>query len=131
MKFDGAAVRADFPGHGQAWLKRLCLPIQSDQDAARQVPNAFGSIFLHQQRIESFRFAAKTKMEFAARLDSRFGARESWPAQSKGKGDNNPNAAYHWATSCDGRTNRKHMTTITRRTRGTSLQGFAERVDNS
>ena len=46
MKFDSAAVRADFPRTGQAGLESLRLPIQADQDAAREVADRFrGRLF--------------------------------------------------------------------------------------
>src|SRR5260221_13261396 len=90
MKFDGAAVRADFPGNSQARLAGLGLPIQADQNAAGEIANGFGSILADQQRIGSFGFATGTEMGVAARLDGRFGADECRPTQDKGKGDNNP-----------------------------------------
>src|SRR5437016_14055204 len=92
MKFDGATVRSDFPGDGQAGLKGLRLPVEADQNAAGEIANGFGGIFLYEQRIESFWFTAQTEMEFAAGLDSRFGAGESRPAQNKNKSENDPNA---------------------------------------
>ena len=104
VKLDGATVRGDFPGNPEAGLKGLSLAVQADQDTAREVANGFGSILLHQQWIESFRFAAKTEMEFAAGLAGRVAAGETGPAQGKGKGENNPNAAHHCVTSCGGRT---------------------------
>jgi len=46
MKFDSAAVRADFPRSGQAGLESLRLPIHADQDAAREVADRFrGRLF--------------------------------------------------------------------------------------
>src|SRR5947207_6033251 len=46
MKFDSAAVRTDFPRSGQAGLESLRLPIQADQDAAREVADRFrGRLF--------------------------------------------------------------------------------------
>src|SRR5207245_6638403 len=89
----------------QAGFEGLGLPIQADQNAAGEVANGLGSILLHQQRIESFRFRAETEVKLAARLAGSLGANEGWPAKGKVKSKNKPNAAYHWVTSCDGRTN--------------------------
>src|SRR5204862_6200942 len=126
MKSNATAVSANLPGNGQAGLKSLRLPIQADQYAAREIANGLGSILFHEQGIESFLFAAETEVEFAAGLDSRFGASEDRPAQNEEKSEHTGNAAHYCATSCNGRPSRKHMTTIPTRTRGPSLQGLAE-----
>src|SRR5207247_8996310 len=104
MKSNATAVSANLPGNGQAGLKSLRLPIQADQYAAREIANGLGSILFHEQGIESFRLAAETEVEFAAGLDSRFGASENRPAQNENKSENKGNTAHSRTTTCTCRT---------------------------
>jgi hypothetical protein len=82
----------------------LGLAIEANQDAASKVAHDFGLAVFDEKRIERFRFAVETEMELATRLAGRFSDDETRPAQHQGKNENNAKTAYHWVTSCDGRT---------------------------
>src|SRR5215472_4611102 len=98
MKRDSSAFLADFPRESQVRFKRLGLPVEANQDAARQIPNRFRGFFLDQQGVESFWLAVETKVEFAARR-SRFRTGGGWPEPKNGNKEKNRNAAHHCATS--------------------------------